>query len=175
MPEEPPVEGARIVVGAPHTSNFDFALMIALAWRTGLNIHWLGKRELFGGPFGPIMRALGGIAVDRKNPAGVVDRVIDLARQDDRFILIVTPEGSRTGTVWRSGFYRIATGADLPVSLGYADGATRSAGIGPTFRLTGDVTADMDRIRDFYRDKTGVRPERKIEPRLREEGGMTRP
>lgn len=172
MPEQNPPDGARVVLGAPHTSNFDFLLMLALAWQGRLNIHWLGKRELFKGPGGPLMRALGGIAVDRKNPAGVVDRVLELARSDDRFILVVTPEGSRTGTYWRSGFYRIARGAGLPLSLGYADGSTRTAGIGPTITLTGDVAADMDVIRDFYRDKSGVRTKYRIEPRMRDESGL---
>lgn len=172
MPEEPQYEGARIVIGAPHTSNFDFVLMIALAWNQRMNIHWLGKKELFKGVAGPIMRGLGGIAVDRKNAAGVVDAVIAQAREDDRFMLVVTPEGTRSGKGWRSGFYRIAMGADLPISLGYADGSTRSAGIGPTFRLTGDVPADMDRIRAFYADKTGVRPELRTEPRLRDEESL---
>lgn len=170
--EDPPVDGARIVVGAPHTSNFDFVLMIALAWNQRLSIHWLGKQELFKGLAGPIMRRLGGIAVDRKNAGGVVEAVIAQAKSDPRFMLIVTPEGSRSGKGWRSGFYRIAMGADLPVSLGYADGSTKSAGIGPTFRLTGDVSADMDRIRDFYKDKTGVRPELRTEPRLRDETAL---
>ena len=171
VPEEPQYEGARIVIGAPHTSNFDFVLMIALAWNQRMNIHWLGKKELFKGVAGPIMRGLGGIAVDRKNAAGVVDAVIAQAREDDRFMLVVTPEGSRSGKGWRSGFYRIAMGAGLPISLGFADGSTRSAGIGPTFRLTGDVVSDMNRIRAFYADKTGVRPELRTEPRLRDETG----
>lgn len=172
--EQEPVDGPRILIGAPHTSNFDFVLMLGIAWDAGMKIHWLGKRELFKGIAGPIMRGLGGIAVDRSNAAGVVDAVVRQAKQSDRFLLVVTPEGTRQGKGWRSGFYRIAMAAGLPVTLGFADGATKSAGLGLTITLTGDVVADMNRIREFYAPITGVRPEYRTEPRLHDEAGLTR-
>lgn len=171
--EAEPVAGPRLLIGAPHTSNFDFVLMLGICWDARMRIHWLGKRELFKGLAGPVMRALGGIPVDRSNAAGVVDAIIERARSEERFMLVVTPEGTRQGNGWRSGFYRIAMAAGLPVTLGYADGSTKTSGLGPTIELTGDVVADMDRIRDFYRDKTGVRPEYRTEPRLRDEPGLT--
>lgn len=171
--EESPLAGPRILLGAPHTSNFDFVLMLGIAWDARMRLRWLGKKELFRGVAGPIMRGLGGIPVDRGNAAGVVDDVIAMAQSDDRFLLVITPEGTRSGKGWRSGFYRIAIAADLPVSLGYADGSTKSTGIGPTIHLTGDVVADMDRIRDFYRDKAGVKPKLRTEPRLHDEAGLT--
>lgn len=172
--ERVPVDGPRILLGAPHTSNFDFALMLGIAWDARMRIHWLGKRELFRGIAGPIMRGLGGIPVDRSNASGVVEAVIAKARTTDRFLLVITPEGTRSGKGWRSGFYRIARAAGLPVTLGYADGSTKTAGLGPTIDLTGDVVADMDRIRAFYADKSGVRPELRTEPRLQDEPGLTR-
>ncbi len=172
--EAVPVEGPRILIGAPHTSNFDFALMLGIAWDARMRIHWLGKRELFKGIAGPIMRGLGGIAVDRKNAAGVVDAVVAKARATDRFLLVVTPEGTRQGNGWRSGFYRIAMAAGLPVTLGFADGSTKSAGLGETLTLTGDVEADMDKVRAFYADKSGVHPEYRTEPRLQDEAGLTK-
>lgn len=106
--ETEPQSGPRILIGAPHTSNFDFILMLCIAWEARLKVRWLGKKELFRGIAGPIMRGLGGIAVDRKNAAGVVDEVIRRATEDDDFLLVVTPEGTRSGKGWRSGFYRIA-------------------------------------------------------------------
>jgi len=172
--EAEPVVGPRLLIGAPHTSNFDFLLMLGIASEARMHIHWLGKRELFRGVAGPIMRGLGGIPVDRANAAGVVEAVVARARQSDRFLLVVTPEGTRQGKGWRSGFYRIAKAAQLPVTLGFADGATKTAGLGITVSLTGDVVADMDRIREFYRDKMGVRPEYRTEPRLQDEAGLTR-
>lgn len=171
--EAEPVSGPRLLIGAPHTSNFDFVLMLGIAWDARMRIHWLGKRELFKGIAGPIMRGLGGIAVDRSNAAGVVDAVVAKARETDRFLLVVTPEGTRQGQGWRSGFYRIAMQAGLPVTLGYADGSTKTAGLGETIRLTGDVVADMDRVRAFYADKSGVRPEYRTEPRFADEAALT--
>lgn len=171
--EQHPVAGPRILIGAPHTSNFDFLLMLGIAWDARLRIHWLGKRELFRGIAGPLMRGLGGIPVDRSNAAGIVDAVVKRAGETDQFILVVTPEGTRKGAGWRSGFYRIAWASGLPVTLGFADGATKSAGLGETIHLTGDVMADMDRVRAFYRDKTGVRPEYRTDPRLADEQGLT--
>ena len=169
--EAEPVAGARLLIGAPHTSNLDFALMLGIAWDARLPVRWLGKRELFRGIGGPVMRALGGIPVDRANPAGLVDEVVARARREPGFVLVVTPDGTRTSTRWRSGFYRIARAAGLPVTLGFVDSTTMSTGLGPTIALTGDVAADMDRIRAFYADKAGVRPERRTEPRLADETG----
>ena len=172
--EQHPPSGPRLLIGAPHTSNFDFLLMLAIAWDAGLKVHWLGKNNLFRGLGGPLMRALGGISVDRKNASTVVDEVLERATQSENFILVVTPEGTRSGSGWRSGFYRIAWGAGLPVTLGFADGSTKRAGLGPTLRLSGDVEADMDAVREFYRDISGVRPELRTEPRMRDEAGLTR-
>ncbi|MDJ1114929.1 1-acyl-sn-glycerol-3-phosphate acyltransferase [Microbacterium dauci] len=159
-----------VVLGAPHTSNWDFVLMLAIAWRLKMRFRWLGKESLFRGWRGPIMRALGGIPVDRANPAGLVDDLVRRIHDGDVFGLVVTPEGTRGGVShWKSGFYRIARDAGLPVTLGYVDRTTMTAGLGPTLTLTGDVSADMNAIRAFYSDKSGFHPERRVEPRLREE------
>ena len=167
--ERVPVDGAGLLIGAPHTSNWDFILMLAISGEAGLKIRWLGKHQLFKGPAGPVMRALGGIPVDRRDPAGLVDELVARIQGGDRFYLVVTPEGTRSGAGWKSGFYRIARATDLPVTLGYVDRTTMTTGLGPTFRLTGDVAADMDRVRAFYADKSGFAPSRRTEPRLREE------
>lgn len=83
---------------------------------------------------------------------------------------MVTPDGTRGAhTHWKSGFYRIALETGMPVTLGYVDRTTMTSGLGPTLELTGEVAADMDRIRSFYADKAGFRPERRVEPRLRDE------
>jgi len=168
---EPAPSAAGILIGAPHTSNWDFVIMLAIAWRLGIDVRWLGKHTLFTGWRGPLMRALGGIPVDRRDPSSVVTDVLERVRRGEVFHLVVTPEGTRSGAGWKSGFYRIARGADLPVTLGYVDRTTMTTGLGPTVRLTGDVAADMDVIRAFYSDKAGVRPERRTEPRLRSEDG----
>ena len=168
--QPPPAEGGAVLIGAPHTSNWDFVFMLAICWRHGFAPLWVGKHTLFKPPFGAVMRALGGIPVDRAHPGRLVSDVVARVK-DGRHFLVVTPEGTRSlRTVWKSGFYRIARDADLPVVLGFVDSATRTAGLGPTIHLTGDVVADMDQIREFYADKRGIRPGDFTPPRLREEG-----
>lgn len=170
--EKTPIDGPRILIGAPHTSNSDFLFMLAITWDARMSIRWLGKKELFRGIAGPIMRGLGGIAVDRKSAAGVVEAVTRQANLHENFLLVVTPEGTRSGKGWRSGFYRIAMDANLPVTLGFVDKTTKTSGLGPTLHLQGHVVADMDRIREFYSDKAGVRPKLRTEPRLQDEEGL---
>ena len=159
-----------IFVGAPHTSNWDFVFMLAIAWRLRLKLRWLGKHDLFTGWKGPVMRALGGIPVDRRDPARVVEEVIALVRTGTVFGLVITPDGTRgPHTHWKSGFHRIARATGLPLTLGFVDRTTMTTGLGSTVSVTNDVRADMDRIRAFYRDKSGYHPAQRVEPRLREE------
>lgn len=159
-----------ILIGAPHTSNWDFVLMLAIAWKLGIDVRWLGKKSLFNGWRGPIMRKIGGIPVDRADPSRVVSEVVERVRSGEVFSLVVTPDGTRKGhSHWKSGFYRIAQETGLPVQLGYVDRTTMTTGLGPTLELTGNVSADMDKIREFYADKAGLRPQHRVEPRLREE------
>ncbi|WES65194.1 1-acyl-sn-glycerol-3-phosphate acyltransferase [Microbacter sp. GSS18] len=167
---EPAPTRPTVLIGAPHTSNWDFVLMLAIAWRLGIDVRWLGKDSLFRGWRGPVMRALGGIPVDRRDPRGVVADVVGRVHDGEVFGLVVTPEGTRgSGSHWKSGFYRIARDTGMPVTLGYVDRTTMTTGLGPTIELTGDVAADMDRIRAFYADKSGLRPHLRTEPRLRDE------
>jgi len=163
-----------LLIGAPHTSNWDFVLMLGIAWRLGFPFRWLGKASLFAGWRGPIMRGLGGIPVQRDDAARVVSEVVARVHAGEVFGLVVTPDGTRGGnTHWKSGFYRIAREAGMPVTLGYVDRTTMTTGLGPTIELSGDVRADMDRIRAFYADKSGFHPERRTEPRLANEDGAT--
>ena len=167
---EPAPTRPTVLIGAPHTSNWDFVLMLAIAWRLGIPVRWLGKASLFAGWRGPITRALGGIPVQRDDAARVVDEVVERVHAGEVFGLVVTPDGTRGGNeYWKSGFYRIARATGMPVTLGYVDRTTMTTGLGPTIDLTGDVAGDMDRIRAFYADKAGLRPERRTEPRLQNE------
>ena len=167
---EAPDEPVMVLVAAPHTSNWDFPLMLAMAWRAGLSPKWLGKKELFSGPMGPVMRALGGVSVDRKAPGELVATLAESARSSSSLALVVPAEGTRSkGEYWKSGFLRIATEGEIPIVLSYLDGPTRTGGFGTTIRPSGDVSADMDIVRAFYADKGGVKPANRTEPRLREE------
>ena len=168
----PAPQRPTLLIGAPHTSNWDFLFMLGIAWKLGINIRWLGKDSLFRSWRGPVMRALGGIPVDRKNPQHVVDEVVALIRSGENFSLVVTPDGTRKGhSHWKSGFYRIARETGMPVVLGYVDRTTKTTGLGTTLELTGNVAKDMDRIRAFYADKSGFHPEHRVERRLRDETG----
>lgn len=169
---EPAPDRPSVLIGAPHTSNWDFVLMLAIAWRLRIPVRWLGKASLFAGWRGPVMRGLGGIAVQRDDASRVVAEVVARVHAGEVFGLVVTPDGTRGGNAyWKSGFYRIARETGMPVTLGYVDRTTMTTGLGPTIELTGDVAADMDRIRAFYADKAGFRPDRRTEPRLQNETG----
>lgn len=159
-----------VLVGAPHTSNWDFVMMLLVMWRGGVTPRVLIKKEFFRGPLGWLLRRLGGLPIDRDNPGGVVRKLVREARGGEPFLLILAAEGTRRrGEYWKSGFWRIARSAQLPIALAFIDGPSRTAGFGPTIRATSDVVADMDLVRAFYRDKRGIHPERRTEPRLREE------
>jgi 1-acyl-sn-glycerol-3-phosphate acyltransferase len=164
------VPRSGVLVGAPHTSNWDYVLMLLVMWHGGVPPRVLVKKELFRGPLAWVLRATGGVPVDRRNPVGVVRDLIAEAQGDEPFLLILAAEGTRErAEYWKSGFYRIAERTGLPIALAFVDGPTKTAGFGPTLAASGDVRADMDTIRAFYADKHGLRPARRTEPRLREE------
>jgi 1-acyl-sn-glycerol-3-phosphate acyltransferase len=161
-----------ILVGAPHTSNWDWVAMLLLTWRDGVQARVLIKRELFRGPLAVLLRVTGGIPLDRRNPGETVRTLLAEAEVAQQFLLVLAAEGTRgKGEYWKSGFYKIAQQTGLAITLGFIDGPTRTMGFGPTFHPTGDVAADMDVVRAFYADKHGIHPELRTEPRLREEQG----
>ena len=165
------VPSRGILVGAPHTSNWDWVLTMLLAWDSGVQIRLLVKQSFFKGPLGPVMRATGAVALDRDNPGATIRALLAEAETDEAFLLGIAAEGTRSRSdYWKSGFYRISQQTGIPVTLAFLDAPSRTVGWGPTFELSGDVAADMDRIRAFYADKTGFHPELATEPRLREEG-----
>ncbi|WP_139983367.1 1-acyl-sn-glycerol-3-phosphate acyltransferase [Nocardioides litoris] len=165
---EVPIRG--VLVGAPHTSNWDWVLTQLLAWDSGVRIRLLVKESFFRGPMGPFMRATGAVSLDRDDPKATIDALLADAATDEAFLLGLAAEGTRSrAEYWKSGFYRISQQTGLPVTLAYLDRPSRTVGWGPTITLTGDVAADMDRIRAFYADKHGIRPELATVPRLREE------
>lgn len=159
-----------IILGAPHTSNWDFAAFLGVAWYERIPLKVLIKKSWMRGPIGVLLGWFGGIGVDRENPAGFVDELVALARHGECFQLVIAPEGTRSpGTYWKSGFYRIARQAGLPVTLIGIDHRRREVEIGPTVQLSGEPTPDMDRIRQFYARFEGIKPANRTEPRLRDE------
>lgn len=159
-----------VLVGAPHTSNWDWVLTVLLSWDYNIQIRLLVKKELFRGPIGAILRWTGAVALDRSDPGSTIRELLAEAEAGEPFVLGIAAEGTRgKGEYWKSGFYRIAQKTGLPITLSFIDGPSRTIGWGPTFHPTGDIRADMDFVRAFYADKTGLRPEDFTPPRLREE------
>jgi 1-acyl-sn-glycerol-3-phosphate acyltransferase len=153
-----PPNNKYVLIGAPHTSNWDFSLMLLAVLKVGMDVHWLGKNSLFSFPFGGFMQWLGGIPVDRSKSNNLVDQLVDLFRQRDELILVIPPEGTRSEVQrWKSGFYYVAQGAGVPILLGFIDMSRKQMGFGPLFHPTGDYAADLLAIQEFYRDKRGVR------------------
>ncbi|SDC19924.1 Acyltransferase [Nocardioides lianchengensis] len=164
------VPSKGILVGAPHTSNWDWVLTMLLAWDNSVQIRLLVKDSFFKGPVGPFMRATGAVELDRTNPGATIRALLADSETDETFLLGIAAEGTRSkGEYWKSGFYRISQQTGIPVTLAFLDAPSKTVGWGPTFDLTGDVRADMDTIRAFYADKTGIKPEGTTLPRLREE------
>ncbi len=149
-----------VMVVYPHTSNWDFPLGLLFKVAVSLDVNWVGKDALFRGPFGPLMRWLGGIPVNRRQHTGFVERMAAELRSREQFLIAIAPEGTRGLTPgWKSGFYRIARAADVPVLLAVIDYARREIGPVASIALTGDEAADMARIADCFRDCRGRRPE----------------
>lgn len=156
-----PIKNARFVlIGAPHTSNWDFPLMIMVVLKLRLKVFWMGKNTLFPFPVGWIMKWLGGIPVDRSRAHNLVDQTVAQYKSEPEMIVLVPPEGTRSRVKeWKTGFYRIAVAAEVPVLMGYVDAAKKEAGLADFFYPTGELEVDMPAIRAFYADKVGINPE----------------
>ncbi len=140
-----------VVIVAPHSSNWDFVIGIAYVMSKNVAVRYIGKRELFRWPMGSIMRWLGGIPIDRANPQGVVEQVVAEFKRVPGIVLGITPEGTRTrGVAWKTGFYRIAREAGVPIAPGFIDWGTKSVGLLAPFTPTGDQEADLNHLASLY-------------------------
>ena len=142
----------QVLIAAPHSSAWDFVIGIALVFAMRLDVRFLGKVELFRGPFGPLMRWLGGIPVHRDRPEGVVEDAVARFAANRALLLAMAPEGTRHPVErWKTGFHRIAVGAGVPIVPGYLDNGARRVGFGAPYYPTGDAEGDIAKLRDFYR------------------------
>ena len=145
-----------VLIGAPHSSNWDGVWGFAAKLALGLDLKVLGKHQLFWWPLGVLMRGLGVIAVDRTAAHGVVDQAAALLRSNDKFWFGLAPEGTRKPVQhWKPGFWKIAKAANVPVLPAYFHYPDRIVGVGPIFELGDDMHADIDRIRAWYRPWQG--------------------
>jgi 1-acyl-sn-glycerol-3-phosphate acyltransferase len=132
-----------------------------VAFGLNLKAYWMGKQSIFSPPFGPIMRWLGGIAVNREQSSNLVDSCAQaLVKAEGAVHLVIPPEGTRSKTrYWKTGFYYIALKAQVPIVLGYMDYSRKVSGLGPLFYPTGDIEQDMMTIKAFYAPFKGKNPD----------------
>ena len=157
---DPPATAKYVLIAAPHTTNWDLLYLLAMSFATSVRISWLGKDTLFRGPVGTVLRGLGGVPVARDQRSGLVSSLAREFAIADRLVVVVPPEGTRGRTDhWRTGFYRVACAADVPIVCSYLDYSRRIGGFGPVIEPSGDIAADLPLFQEFYADKQGKYPD----------------
>lgn len=154
-----------VMICAPHTSNWDFPITLAIMNLLNVKARYAMKKELMGFPFGGLLRGVGAIAIDRKakqngeKKQSTVQAIAELFNKEDNLCLMIAAEGTRSlQKEWKTGFYYIALQAKVPICLAYLDYKTKIGGFGKAIYPTGDIHADMAEIMDFFKDKTGKKP-----------------
>jgi 1-acyl-sn-glycerol-3-phosphate acyltransferase len=159
-----PHSSRYIIIGAPHTSNWDFGIMLLLMAAEQLPIRFMAKDSLFRGPLGPLMRSLGGIPVNRRERTNLVDQIAAKFEEYDDLIIGIAPEGTRSKVShWKTGFYYIALKARVPIAMAYLDYGNKIIGVGSNFMPSGDLQADFEIIRKFYTGIVGKNPKKQGE------------
>ena len=149
-----------VLIGAPHTSNWDFPLMLLVVLELRLQLFWMGKHTLFPFPFSGLTKWLGGIPINRVKSHNTVHDIVGQFKSNDNFVVLVPPEGTRRKvSKWKTGFYHIANNAGVPILMGYLDAEKKEAGFANFFYPTGDLESDMKEIRSFYAQKKGLTAE----------------
>lgn len=170
------LEGTRpsqlryVLIAAPHTSNWDFPLMLVFAAAFDIKVTWMGKHSLFFPPLGWFMSMMGGMPIVRHKNTNVVSTMVDVFNNARELVLVVPTEGTRDRTpYWKSGFYHIARQAGVPIVPSFLDFARKRGGFGPALEISGNVNADMQYFRDFYFGMAGKFPGKFGPIRLKEE------
>ncbi len=158
-----------ILVGYPHTSNYDTLIGIFIFLSMGVHIKWIGKQSLFKGPVGWLIKKTGGIPVNRQKSQNFVRNIQTVFNKYDRLVIALSPEGTRQKTdFWRTGFYYMALAAQVPIALGYLDYPTKTGGFGPLIWPSGNIKQDMEKIRTFYQGIHGKYPQLEGAIRIKE-------
>ncbi len=153
---KPPTTPKYVLIGVPHTSNWDFPLALAMAFVYRFDMHWMGKDSLFKGWRGPIMRWLGGISINRSSSNNVVEQTIEAFNASNSLVVAIPPEGTRSKVDrWKTGFYYIALGANVPIALSFLDYKRKIGGFLSTFYPTGDIEKDITQMRSRYAGISG--------------------
>lgn len=153
-----------VLVGAPHTSNWDFPFTMLLMFGSGVRFNWIGKDSLFRGPQGGIMRKLGGIPVRRDLRTNFTAQIVEVFNNSPELIIAISPEGTRSlATRWKTGFYYMAREARVPIVMGFIDYRRKQLGVGPVHYPTEDIEHTFAQLRAFYADKSGKYPDKQGE------------
>ena len=145
-----------VLIVAPHSSNWDGFWGMAVKIALGLEVRVLGKTQLFWWPLGPLLRKLGAIPVDRSSPQGTIEQAIAIIRDFDRIWFTLTPEGTRKRVdKWKTGFWKIARNADVPIVMAYFNYPDKTVGITHVFHTTDNLQQDRAYIREWYRPWQG--------------------
>lgn len=148
-----------VLIGAPHTSNWDFPLAVLMIFSLGLRLSWLGKHTFVDGVFKPVLHWLGGIPVDRRAPQGLVAQIVAEFGRQEQLFLGISPEGTRSKVrQWKTGFYRIAEGANVPILSFTLDYGRKVIQYGNLFLPTGDIEADMIILKGYFDGIVGKNP-----------------
>ncbi len=157
---ELPPFGKAVFIAVPHTSNWDGIWFILYKFAIDVKVSFLAKHKLFWWPLGRFLSAIGAIPVDRNAAGGIVPQLIDEFERKERLYLALAPEGTRAWQpYWKSGFYRIAKAAGVPIVLAYIDYRKRALGIGPTLPDNQTLDQDLETMRNFYAAVEGKRPD----------------
>ncbi len=151
-----------VIIGAPHTSNWDFLLFLGVIFRLKVKVRYMGKAELFRSLFGWFFYYCGGVPVDRTKSQGLVEQMVEACEKAKQFILVIAPEGTRHGVKeWKRGFYHIAKNTGMPIVMAKVDGRRKTIHVGQVFHLTENIEADMQAIQDAFKGIVGVHPQKK--------------
>ncbi len=146
-----PPDLKTVIIAAPHTTNWDLLRMLGIAFYYRIPVRWMGKKSLGEGPFGWLMHWWGLLPVNRDRTTSLVEQVIAAYNESEELLVVIAPEGTRsTVKSWKTGFYNIARGAQVPISLGFIDDSRKIGGVGGPFMPTGNFAADMEVILAFY-------------------------
>lgn len=149
-----------VVLVYPHTSNWDFPLGVLFKAKYGVDLNWAGKDSLFRWPFKGFFLWLGGVPINRREASGMIGQLITAFAQNERICMCITPEGTRAKSDhWKTGFYRLALAAKVPVGLGFIDYGKKQLGIEHWVTLSGNEGTDIAMLKAYYADKTACYPE----------------
>ncbi|MCC5939247.1 MAG: 1-acyl-sn-glycerol-3-phosphate acyltransferase [Lunatimonas sp.] len=164
----PPGVRKAVLIAIPHTSNWDLLYARAAFYLMDVPVRFTIKKEIMVGPLGWLIKSLGGIAIDRKKVSGkrkqtYTEAMVQMLKERDELVVMVTPEGTRSyAPKWKSGFYHVALGAEVPILVGFLDYKTKTAGIGPMIMPNGQMDEQIEELKAFGRTITGKHPKQGI-------------